>query len=114
MTQRLPQSGQLRPMTLSPRAGAAGATALLAFGGAVLLNLVAAAPSRANMVGQIITGKCSEAMQADFKKAGKTPPAGMVDFTCSCVSDGMLKRRQSLDQAKTVCVKQATAKYGSI
>jgi hypothetical protein len=53
-------------------------------------------------------------MQADFKKASKTPPAGMVDFTCTCVSDGMLNRRQSLDQAKNVCVKQATQKFGTI
>ncbi len=88
-----------------------GFAALLFSGGAALLT---AAPAQANMVGQIITGKCAEAMQADFKKAAKTPPAGMVDYTCSCVSDGMLKRRQSLDQAKNVCVKQATQKYGTL
>ena len=111
MTQPFPLACGLRPMTISPRTGL---SALVVLGGAVLLNLLTPAASRANMVGQIITGKCAEAMQADFKKAAKTPPAGMVDFTCSCVSDGMLKRRQSLDQAKTVCVKQATAKYGAI
>jgi hypothetical protein len=88
-----------------------GFVVLLSVGGAALLD---AAPARANMVGQIITGKCAEAMKADFKKAAKTPPAGMVDFTCSCVADGMLKRRQSLDQAKTACVQQATTKYGAI
>ena len=70
-----------------------------------------AAPAHANMVKQIIVGKCSSAMQDDFKKAGKTPPAGMVDETCGCIADGMLNRRQSLDQAKDVCVKQTTAKY---
>jgi len=69
-------------------------------------------PASANMMQQIITGKCAEAMQADFNKVGKTPPAGMVDFTCTCVADGMLKRRQSLDKAKTICVQQATTKYG--
>ncbi|MFM2080793.1 MAG: hypothetical protein RLZZ219_1475 [Cyanobacteriota bacterium] len=82
--------------------------------GALVAAALAPQPAQANMVQQIIVGKCSEAMQADFKKAGKTPPAGMVDFTCSCVSDGMLKRRQSLDQAKQVCVQQATQKYGAI
>jgi hypothetical protein len=71
-------------------------------------------PAQANMVQQIIVSKCSEAMQADFKKAGKTPPAGMVSDTCGCVADGMLKRRQSLDQAKTTCVQQANQKYGAI
>ena len=70
-----------------------------------------AAPAQANMVKQIIIGKCSTAMQDDFKKAGKTPPAGMVNETCGCIADGMLTRRQSLDQAKATCVKQSTAKY---
>ena len=41
-----------------------------------------AAPAHANMMQQIIVGKCSQAMQDDFKKAGKTPPAGMVNDTC--------------------------------
>jgi hypothetical protein len=79
----------------------------------LLTSLVAGAlaPVRANMVQQIIVGKCSRAMQDDFKKAGKIPPAGMVDETCGCISDGMLKKGQSLDQAKTICVKQTTAKY---
>jgi hypothetical protein len=70
-----------------------------------------AAPAHANMMQQIIVGKCSQAMQDDFKKAGKTPPAGMVNDTCGCIADGMLKKGQSLDQAKTVCVQQTTAKY---
>jgi hypothetical protein len=87
---------------------------LLLGGAAALLSLLNPAPGRANMVQQIIVGKCSSAMQADFKKAGKTPPTGMVDFTCGCVSDGMLKRRQSLEQAKSTCVQQATQKYGAI
>ena len=70
-----------------------------------------AAPAHANMMQQIIVGKCSSAMQADFQKSGKTPPAGMVNDTCTCVANGMLKQGQSLDQAKTTCVKQSTAKY---
>jgi len=70
-----------------------------------------AAPAHANMMQQIIVGKCSQAMQDDFKKAGTTPPAGMVNDTCGCIADGMLKKGQSLDQAKTICVKQTTAKY---
>ena len=85
----------------------------------IVLLAAAVAPllpqaAQANMMQQIIVGKCSEAMQADLKKAGKTPQVGMVDFTCSCVADGMLKRRQSLDQAKTYCVQQATKKFGAL
>jgi hypothetical protein len=70
-----------------------------------------AAPAHANMVQQVIIGRCSSAMQDEFRKAGKTPPAGMVNETCGCIADGMLRRRQSLDQAKAVCVKQTTAKF---
>ena len=87
--------------------------ALFALGSTLLLGaLVMPQSAGANMMEQIITSKCAEAMQADFQKAGKTPPAGMVESTCSCVSNGMLKKRQSLEQAKNLCVKQATAKYG--
>ena len=87
---------------------------------AALLCLAAAAPLlfpgavQANMMKQIITGKCSDAMQADFKKAGKIPPEGMVASTCTCVADGMLNRRQNLEQAKQYCVKQATQEYGEV
>ena len=89
------------------------ASPLFAFASAILFGAAVAPQSvHANMMEQIITSKCSEAMQADFQKAGKTPPAGMVSFTCGCVADGMLKKRQSLEQAKSLCVKQATAKFG--
>ena len=70
-----------------------------------------AAPAHANMMQNIIVGKCSSAMQADFQKAGKTPPAGMVNETCTCVANGMLRQGQSLDQAKTTCVQQSKAKF---
>jgi hypothetical protein len=73
--------------------------------------VLVAAPAQANMVQQIVIGRCSSAMQDEFRKAGKTPPAGMVNETCGCIADGMLRRRQSLDQAKAVCVKQTTAKF---
>lgn len=87
--------------------------ALFTLGSTLLLGaLVMPQSAGANMMEQIITSKCAEAMQADFQKAGKTPPAGMVEATCSCVAEGMLKKRQSLEQAKSLCVKQATAKYG--
>ena len=78
----------------------------LVLAGAVFFS----APAHANMVKQIMVGRCSGAMQDDFKKAGKTPPAGMVQETCGCIADGYGKG-QSLDQAKDVCVKQTTVKY---
>ncbi|MFZ9973903.1 MAG: hypothetical protein ACO3FK_06470 [Vulcanococcus sp.] len=70
-----------------------------------------AAPAQASMLNQIIFKKCSEAMAADFQKAGKTPPQGMVPDTCNCVVERMGKR-QSIEQAKTFCSKQSIQKYG--
>lgn len=85
---------------------------VLATAGSASVLWLLPAPGQANMMQQIIVAKCAEAMQADFDKAGKTPLPGMVDFTCNCVADGMLQRRQSLDQAKAYCTTQAKQKYG--
>jgi hypothetical protein len=97
-----------------PGCSQTSALALLGLLGSWGLVPLLAPPARANMMQQIIVSKCSDAMQADFKKAGKTPPNGMVGDTCSCVADGMLQHRQSLDEAKATCVNQATQKYGAI
>jgi hypothetical protein len=80
---------------------------------AALSPLGAPQPAAASMMDQIIMGRCSKAMNDDFAKAGKTPPAGMVDSTCSCVV-AQVKNRQSIDQAKTTCTNQALQKYGAI
>ena len=92
-----------RAVAHSLLAGCCGAAALLA-----------PVPLRAGMLEQIVISHCSQAMKAEFDKAAKTPPTGMVDFTCTCVADAMLTRRQSLDQAKTRCTALATRKYGAI
>lgn len=89
---------------------AALAFSLSGFGTAELLSQPAA---RANMIDQIIHGKCSAAMCDDFQKAGKTPPAGMVDDTCNCVV-AQMKNHQSIEQAKTTCSQQSLQKYGQI
>jgi len=64
----------------------------------------------ANMKDQMILGFCSRAMAADLDKAGKKPPAGMVDYTCGCVVQ-QINARASIDQAKTICQAQAQQKY---
>ena len=101
-------TASVRLLPHQARVGLLGALVAAAF------TPLAPQAAQANMVQQIIVGKCTEAMQAEYKKASKTPPAGMVGETCTCVADGMLKHRQSLDQAKATCVQQATKKYGAI
>ena len=77
----------------------------------VVLSTVGSSPANASMIDQIIFNKCSSAMREDFQKAGKTPPEGMVPDTCTCVVDQM-KKRQSIEQAKTFCSNQSLKIYG--
>jgi len=58
----------------------------------------------------LINHYCTQAMNADFAKAGKTPPAGMVAYTCNCVIQ-QVSARATIDQAKAICQQQATAKF---
>ncbi|MFM8526166.1 MAG: hypothetical protein ACKOCM_11195 [Cyanobacteriota bacterium] len=73
--------------------------------------LMPLAPARAGMVENMILSKCGDAMNADFKKAGQTPPAGMVNDTCNCVLTGW-KQKQGLEQSIKTCSAAASAKYG--
>ena len=84
---------------------------MVVLGGSALL--VPASVSAQNMVVQIILNQCSRAMNADFKAAGKTPPPGMVQDTCNCVAE-RIEKLDSIEEAKTFCVKQSTAKYGAV
>lgn len=92
-----------RAVVHSLLAGCCGAVALLV-----------PVPVLAGMLEQIVVSHCSQAMKAEFDKAAKTPPAGMIAFTCTCIADAMLTRRQSLDLAKSRCTALATRKYGAI
>ena len=58
----------------------------------------------------LINHYCTQAMNADFTKAGKTPPAGMVAYTCNCVIQ-QVSARATIDQAKAICQQEATAKF---
>lgn len=87
---------------------------MLRFAGAlgfVAATCLAAGAAKANMIDQIIFNKCSSAMREDFQKAGKTPPDGMVADTCNCVV-AQMKKRQSIEQAKTFCSEQSLKQYG--
>jgi hypothetical protein len=72
------------------------------------------APTRAlagdNMMDQMVRKYCLKAVNDEVKASGKPAPQGMQDFTCDCVVQQM-KKRQSIEVAKTTCKKQAAAKY---
>ena len=59
-----------------------------------------------SMLDQIVIKKCTTAMQADFDKAGKTPPAGLIQRTCSCVAS-QVEATHNIEMAKTICTQQA-------
>ena len=61
-----------------------------------------------SMLDQTGIQKCSAAMQADFDKAGKTPPAGLIQKTCGCVVQ-QLDATHNIEAAKTICTQHAQA-----
>jgi len=76
---------------------------------AVLIAFVAPTAVQAqSMLDQMVIKKCTAAMQADFDKAGKTPPAGLIQQTCGCVAT-QLDATHNLEMAKTICKQQAQA-----
>ena len=52
---------------------------------ALIAMAVPAGAQAHSMLDQMVIKKCSAAMQADFDKAGKPPPAGLIQQTCCCV-----------------------------
>jgi hypothetical protein len=76
---------------------------------AVLIAFAAPTAVQAqSMLDQMVIKKCTAAMQADFDKAGKTPPAGLIQQTCGCVAT-QLDATHNLEMAKTICTQQAQA-----
>ncbi len=63
-----------------------------------------------NMMDQMVRKYCLKAVNDEVKASGKPAPEGMQDFTCDCVVQQM-KKRQSIEVAKTTCKTQAAAKY---
>jgi len=103
---------QRPPLSALAAAGLPGAALSLRL---LPLSLLALAlgltrPAQAGMIEQLIYNKCAAAMQADYEQAGKVPPAGMVDFTCTCVVQKIFSQ-QSIHQAKTACTQLALKKY---
>ena len=103
----VPQRPPLRVLAAAGLPGAALSLRLLALS---LLALGLPRPAQAGMIEQLIYNKCAAAMQADYEQAGKVPPAGMVDFTCTCVVQKIFSQ-QSIHQAKTTCTQLALKKF---
>ena len=95
---------RLRPAAVLPPAAA---LTLLA---GLVAGLAAPAHAGDNMMDQMVRKYCLKAVNDEVKASGKPAPAGMPESTCECVVQQM-KKRQSIEQAKTTCKTQAAQKY---
>jgi hypothetical protein len=76
---------------------------------AALIALVAPTAVKAqSMFDQMVVKKYTAAMQADFDKAGKMSPVGLIQQTCGCAAQ-QLDSTRNLETAKTICAHQAQA-----
>lgn len=73
---------------------------------AALLASLSSGAQAQSMMDQMIFSKCSSAMNADFQKAGKTPPDGLVQKTCNCVVKTM-DQTHNIELSKQTCTQQA-------
>lgn len=81
---------------------------LLSFAAALIALATPSGAQAQSMLDQLVIEKCSAAMEADFDKAGKTPPAGLIQQTCGCVAQ-QLDATHNLETAKTICAQQAAS-----
>jgi hypothetical protein len=81
---------------------------LLSAAAALIAMAVPVGTQAQSMLDQMVIKKCAAAMQADFDKAGKTPPAGLIQQTCGCVAQ-QLDATHNIEAAKTICSQQAQA-----
>jgi len=65
-----------------------------------------------SVLDQIVIKKCTAAMQANFDKAGKTPPAGLIHRTCGCVAS-QVEATHHIEMAKTICTQQAQSEMSA-
>lgn len=64
-----------------------------------------------SMEDDLIMHYCTKAVNAEVALSGKSAPAGLATYTCTCVVD-QVRQRVSISNAKTICKQQAAAKFG--
>ncbi|MCT0223583.1 hypothetical protein KQ310_00115 [Synechococcus sp. CS-1328] len=75
----------------------------------LLLGIGQAAPARA-VDGDQVKALCMAGFNAAMGAAGKTPPAGMGEFTCTCFLE-QVEAGSNIDQARSICRDKAAARY---
>ena len=67
-------------------------------------------PAQAAEGNPLIRTMCLAAFDSAMAEAGKTPPQGMGDFTCSCFIK-QVEQGSGFDTAKETCKQAAVKKY---
>ena len=83
---------------------------LPAFGLALSLVVAPIAPAMASGENDTITRLCLAGFNAAMAHAGKTPPAGMGDYTCKCFLDAV-NAGGSIQSAQATCKQKAAEPY---
>ncbi|CAK6690141.1 hypothetical protein VB716_01380 [Synechococcus sp. CCY9201] len=75
----------------------------------LLMGIGQAAPAGA-VDGNQVKALCMAGFNAAMAAAGKTPPAGMGEFTCTCFLE-QVEAGSNIDQARTTCRDKAATRY---
>jgi len=75
-----------------------------------MLLVLAIPPTQAAGDNKLIRTMCQAAFDSAMAEAGKTPPQGMGDFTCSCFIK-QVEQGSGFDTAKETCKQAAVKKY---
>jgi hypothetical protein len=78
--------------------------------GLALAGAAAVVPSAHAFDASRVNSFCLAGFNAAMSAAGKTPPAGMGEFTCTCFSN-RLQQGQSIDQARSACRDEAARRF---
>ncbi len=91
----------------SPWLGGVGLGLILAAAGSIG-PAASAAPGQG--VGAIVRSFCLSAFEAELARSGKTAPAGMADYACSCVAE-RIEQGSGLDAARADCRQATTRRF---
>ncbi|MFM7635271.1 MAG: hypothetical protein ACKO7Z_06765 [Cyanobacteriota bacterium] len=78
--------------------------------GLVVAAAVGALPAAQAFDAGRVNAFCLAGFNTAMAAAGKTPAAGMAEYTCNCFSN-RLQQGQSIDQARQACVSLASQQF---
>ena len=75
-----------------------------------LFTFIVPSAAWADSADELITKFCMASFNAAMTSAGKTPPAGMGQFTCQCFL-AQVKQGDSIESSQNTCNTRAASRY---